>query len=53
MHIMVMMAAKFLWLLRNFVPEYYHAKFGGNWKTNKGEAEEYTCRDKNGCRVFL
>ena len=32
------------------MPEYYHAKFGGNWKTNKGETEEY--RDKNGCWVF-
>ena len=21
------------------MPWYYHAKFGGNWKTNKGEAE--------------
>ena len=31
------MSAKFLWLLRDFVPEYYHAKFGCNWTTNKGE----------------
>ena len=21
----------------DFVPEYYHVKFGGNWTTNKGE----------------
>ena len=32
-----MMSAKFLWLLRDFVSEYYHAKFGCNWTTNKGE----------------
>ena len=30
---------KFLWLLRGFVPEYHHAKFGCNWITNKGETE--------------
>ena len=30
---------KFLWLLRDFVPEYHHAKFGCNWTTNKGETE--------------
>ena len=23
--------------LRDFVPYYYHAKFGGDWITNKGE----------------
>ena len=23
--------------LTNFVARYYHAKFGGNWRTNKGE----------------
>ena len=34
-----MMSAKFLWLLRDFVPEYYHAKFGCNRTTNKGETE--------------
>ena len=28
-----------LWVLRDFVPECCHAKFGGNWTTNKGEAE--------------
>ena len=22
---------------QNFVPYYHHAKFGGNWATNKGE----------------
>ena len=21
------------------MPQYYHAEFGGNWKTNKGETE--------------
>ena len=25
--------------LRDFVPEYYHATFGGNWTTNKGETD--------------
>ena len=25
--------------LRDFVPYYHHAKFGGNWTTNKGETE--------------
>ena len=34
-----MTSAKFLWLLRDFVLEYHHAKFGCNWKTNKGETE--------------
>ena len=28
---------KFFMLLRDFVPEYHHTKFGDNWKTNKGE----------------
>ena len=32
-----MTAANFLWLLRDFVPEYYHANFGRNWTTKKGE----------------
>ena len=35
----LMTSAKFLWLLRDFVPEYHHAKFGCNWTTNKGETE--------------
>ena len=26
------------------MPWYYHAKFGGNWKTNKGETEGDTMR---------
>ena len=26
---------KILWLLRDFVPEYHHAKIGCNWTTNK------------------
>ena len=34
-----MTSAKFLWLLRDFVPEQHHAKFGCNWTTNKGETE--------------
>ena len=34
-----MTSAKFLWLLRDFVAEYHHAKFGCNWTTNKGETE--------------
>ena len=25
--------------LRDFVPLYYHAKFGSNWRTNKGGTE--------------
>ena len=29
----------FIWLLRDFFPEYHHAKFGSNWATNKGETE--------------
>ena len=29
-----------LLLLRDFVPKYHHAKFGGNWTTNKGETLE-------------
>ena len=35
-----MTSAKFLWLLRDFIPEYHHAKFGCNWTTNKGETEQ-------------
>ena len=31
----LMTSAKFLWLLRDFVPEYQHAKFGCNWTTIK------------------
>ena len=34
-----MTSATFLWILRDFVPEYHHAKFGCNWTTNKGETE--------------
>ena len=34
-----MTSAKFLRLLRDFVPEYHHAKFGGDWATNKGETD--------------
>ena len=34
-----MKSAKFLWFLRDFVPEYHNAKFGCNWTTNKEETE--------------
>ena len=34
-----MTSAKFLRILRDFVPEYHHATFGCNWTTNKGETE--------------
>ena len=34
-----MTSAKFLWLLKDFVPEYHYAMFGCNWTTNKGETE--------------
>ena len=39
----LMTSAKFLWHLRDFVPEYHHAKFGCNWTTNKGEIEGTQC----------
>ena len=29
--------------LRDFVSEFCHAKFGGNWTTNKGETEGAQC----------
>ena len=35
----LMTSAKLLSILRDFVPEYHHAKFGGNWTTNKGKTE--------------
>ena len=35
--LIVMKSANILWFLRDFVPEYYHTEFGGNWTTNKGE----------------
>ena len=38
-----MTSAKFLRLLRDFVPEYDHATFGCNWTTNKGETEGTHC----------
>ena len=38
-YLLVMTSAKCLWLLRDFVPNYHHAKFGCNWTTNKGETE--------------
>ena len=34
-YLLVMTSAKFLWLLRDFVSEYHHAKFGCNWTANK------------------
>ena len=34
-----MTSAKFLWLLRDFVPAYHLAKFGCNWTTVNGETE--------------
>ena len=33
--------SKILWLLRDLVPDYHHAKFGCNWTTNKGETGGY------------
>ena len=43
---LILSRAKMTWLsiwnllsLRDFVLQYYHAKFGGNWRTNKGETE--------------
>ena len=35
--LIVMTSAKFSWILRDFVPEYHHVKFGGNWIANKRE----------------
>ena len=32
-----------LLFLRDFVPYYYHAKFGGDWTTNKRETEGAQC----------
>ena len=32
-----MTSSKLLSILRDFVSEYKHAKFGGNWTTNKEE----------------
>ena len=34
-----MTSAKIFWFLRDFVPEYYHAKYDCNWTSNKGETE--------------
>ena len=34
-----MTSAKSLWLLRDFVPEYHHARFSCDWTTNKGETK--------------
>ena len=38
-YLIVMTSANFLKLLRDFVSEYHHAKFGCNQTTNKGETE--------------
>ena len=35
--------SNFLMTLRDFVIEYYHAKIGGNWTTNKGQTEGGQC----------
>ena len=35
-----------LLLLRDFVSENCHAKFGGNWTTHKGETEGGTGQDR-------
>ena len=43
---LVMTSANFLWLLRDFVPEYHHATFGCNWTTNKRETEGGGGREK-------
>ena len=45
--------SKILWLLRDFVPEYHHAKFGCNWTTNKGETEggHNVKKNRNGCHT--
>ena len=34
---------KILWVLGDFVPEYYHAKFVGDKTTNKGATEYQNC----------
>ena len=34
-----MTSSKLLSILRDFALEYHHAKFGGNWATNKGKTE--------------
>ena len=34
-----MTSAKLLPILRDFVPECHHARFGGNWTINKGKTE--------------
>ena len=41
-YLLVMTSANFLRILRDFVPEYHHAKFCCNWTTNKEETEEGT-----------
>ena len=42
-YLVVMTSANFLRLLRDFVSEYNHAKFGCNWTTNKGETVGAQC----------
>ena len=39
-----MMSEELLMFLRAFVPEYHHAKFGGNWTANKGEMQNSPAR---------
>ena len=38
-YFLIVMTSEKLLILRDFVPEYHHAKFGGNWTTNKGKTE--------------
>ena len=38
-----MTSAKSLLILRDFAPEYHHAKTGGNWTTNKVKTEGAQC----------
>ena len=35
--------SNFLWHLRDFIPEYHHAKFGCNWTTKKKETDWAQC----------
>ena len=49
--LLVMTSANFLWLLRDFVPEYHHANFGCNWTTNKGETAYMVPKDPSLNRV--
>ena len=50
-YLLVTTSAKFLRLLRDFVPEYHHAMFGCNWTTNKGEAAYMVPKDPSMNRI--